>query len=96
MEILETISQKSLDFLFHFGPKVLLAIFLLVIGFWLIKKMLIGMDKLMSKSRYDTTLQRFFHNLTRWTRSVNVYQMAFFVHQNKTRNAINVIILSYR
>ena len=66
MQILETISQKSLDFLFHFGPKVLLAIFLLVIGFWLIKKMLIGMDKLMSKSRYDTTLQRFFHNLTGW------------------------------
>ena len=67
MEILDTISQKFLDFLFHFGPKVLLAILFLVIGFWLIKKMLLGMDKLMSKSKYDITLQRFFHNLTGWT-----------------------------
>lgn len=66
MELLDKISQKILDFVFNFGPKLLLSILILLIGFWLIKKLLVGLDKLMSKSKYDLTLQRFFHNLTAW------------------------------
>ncbi len=67
MQELDSIIEKLLNFVLHFGPKMLFAILFLLVGFWLIKKMVSGLDKLMSKSNYDLTLQRFFHSIISWS-----------------------------
>lgn len=66
MEKANILFERALEFITYYGPKVLGAIFIFLIGSWVIKKMMIGLDKLMSKTKYDLTLQRFFHNILAW------------------------------
>lgn len=66
MENTNVLLEKALDFVTYHGPKVLGAFLIFIIGSWVIKKMMIGTDKLLSKTKYDITLQRFFHNILAW------------------------------
>ena len=67
MENANILLEKALDFVTYYGPKVLGAILIFIIGSWIIKKMLMGADKLLSKTKYDLTLQHFFSNILSWS-----------------------------
>ena len=55
--------EKSLEFVIYYGPRLLGAILIFIIGSWIVKKLVKGLDKVMSNTKYDLTLQRFFHNI---------------------------------
>ncbi|PIF01321.1 MAG: mechanosensitive ion channel protein [Maribacter sp.] len=50
----------------EFGPKLLTAILIYIIGSWIIKKIVGIAHKMMAKSNYDESLQRFLLNLISW------------------------------
>lgn len=56
----------SIDLAKEFGPKLITAILIYVVGMWIIKKIIGGTRKVMSKSKYDDSLQRFLLNLFSW------------------------------
>ena len=58
--------DKGVDFVMLYGPKVLGALLIFIIGSWLIKKVNRGLGKVMSKSKYDVSLQRFLLSLISW------------------------------
>tara|TARA_B100000497_G_C7598526_1_gene359769 strand:- start:155 stop:964 length:810 start_codon:yes stop_codon:yes gene_type:complete len=66
MEKADVLLEKAIEFITYYGPKVLGAILIYIIGSWLVKKMMIGLDKVLSKTKYDITLQKFFHNILFW------------------------------
>jgi small conductance mechanosensitive channel len=66
MENANVLLEKALDFVTYYGPKVLGALLIFIIGSWIIKKMMIGTSKILSKTKYDITLQQFFQNILSW------------------------------
>lgn len=54
----------------EFGPKLITAILIYSIGSWVIKKLINSIRQVMSKSKYDESLQKFLLNLTTWTLKV--------------------------
>ncbi|MGB5434670.1 MAG: mechanosensitive ion channel domain-containing protein [Maribacter sp.] len=50
----------------EFGPKLLTAILIFIIGSWVIKKIVGSSRKVMNKSKYDESLQRFLLNMVSW------------------------------
>lgn len=50
----------------EFGPKLLTAILIFIIGAWVIKRIVGATRKMMAKSNYDESLQRFLLNLISW------------------------------
>ncbi|MEO0526776.1 MAG: mechanosensitive ion channel domain-containing protein [Bacteroidota bacterium] len=54
----------------EFGPKLLTAILIYLIGSWIIKKIVGTARKVMSKSKYDESLQKFLLNLVSWALKV--------------------------
>ena len=56
----------GLDLAKEFGPKLLAAILIYIIGAWIIKKIVGASRKMMAKSKYDESLQRFLLNLMSW------------------------------
>jgi small conductance mechanosensitive channel len=56
----------AFDFIINFGPKVLGAIVIWIIGSWVIKKLQKGARKVMTKGNYDESLQKFLLNLLNW------------------------------
>lgn len=50
----------------EFGPKLLTAILIYIIGSWIIKKIVGAARKMMTKSNYDESLQRFLLNMVSW------------------------------
>ena len=46
----------ALDFIINFGPKVLGAIIIWIIGSWVIKKLLKAAGKVMTKGNYDDSI----------------------------------------
>jgi len=59
--------EKGINFVSEFGPKIIGAILIWIIGSWLIKKVLKQTNKLMDKKGYDKSLQKFLINLLSWT-----------------------------
>lgn len=66
MEKAEEWMNYGLDLAKEFGPKLLTAILIYVIGAWIIKKIVKTARKVMSKSKYDESLQRFLLDLVSW------------------------------
>ena len=66
MENANILLEKALDFVTYYGPKVLGALLILIIGSWIVKKIMIGTGKILSKTKYDLTLQQFFQNILSW------------------------------
>ena len=56
----------AFSFIINFGPKVLGAIVIWIIGSWVIKKLQKGAGKAMTKGNYDESLQKFLLNLLNW------------------------------
>ncbi|WP_298486587.1 mechanosensitive ion channel family protein [uncultured Maribacter sp.] len=57
---------KGMDFITEYGPKVIGAIIIYIIGSWVISKIVKLARKGMSKSNYDESLQKFLLNLIGW------------------------------
>lgn len=66
MEKAEEWMNYGLDLAKEFGPKLITAILIYVIGAWIIKKIVKTARKVMSKSKYDESLQRFLLDLVSW------------------------------
>jgi len=58
--------EKIMEFIVNYGPKVLGAIIIWIVGSWLIKKLMSVARNVMTKQRYDESLQRFLLNLIGW------------------------------
>lgn len=60
----------GLDLAKEFGPKLLTAILIYIVGSWIVKKIIGALRKVMAKSKYDESLQKFLLNLISWTLKV--------------------------
>jgi len=65
--------DKAKDLMFDYGPKLLGAIALLIIGLWVIKFLMKGMKKAISKRGLDATLQKFVTNLVSWILKIMLF-----------------------
>lgn len=70
MEKLEEWINYGIELAKEFGPKLLTAILVYVIGSWIVKKIVGLTRKMMAKSNYDESLQKFLLNLISWTLKV--------------------------
>lgn len=70
MEKAQEWMNYGLDLAKEFGPKLLTAILIYIIGSWVIKKIAKATRNVMSKSKYDESLQRFLLNLITWALKV--------------------------
>ncbi|WP_179334351.1 mechanosensitive ion channel family protein [Winogradskyella costae] len=63
-------TQKWIDegynFIIEFGPKVIAAILIWIVGGWAIRMLLKGATKAMNKGDYDVSLKKFLLNLINW------------------------------
>lgn len=66
MENAEIWIEKGIDFIITYGPKLIGAILIFIIGSWVVNKIIGASRKAMSKSKYDESLQRFLLNLASW------------------------------
>ena len=57
---------KGFDFIIEYGPKVIGAILIYIIGSWIIGKIVNVLKKVMAKKEMDESLQKFLLNLTSW------------------------------
>ncbi|MCL6295396.1 mechanosensitive ion channel family protein [Jejuia spongiicola] len=63
---LERWIDKGYALIIDFGPRVLAAIAIWIIGSWIIKMLLKGVTKAMDKKDYDESLKKFLLNLLNW------------------------------
>ncbi|TPN82335.1 mechanosensitive ion channel family protein [Aquimarina algicola] len=67
---LQEYSEKLFLYVFEqikeFGPRLITAILIFIIGSWLIKKVVKAISRIMTKSKYDESLQKFLLNLLSW------------------------------
>lgn len=66
MENAEVWMNKGIDFAVEYGPKIIGAILIYIIGSWVIKKLIGVVRKTMTKNEYDESLQKFLLNLVSW------------------------------
>ncbi len=60
MEKAEEWFNYGIELAKEFGPKLITAILIYIVGSWIIKKIAGAARKMMAKSKYDESLQRFF------------------------------------
>lgn len=70
MEDAEKWMNKGIDFATEFGPKVIGAILIYVIGSWVIKKLMNVFRKGMNSQDYDKSLQKFLLSLAKWALTI--------------------------
>ncbi|MBU2997420.1 mechanosensitive ion channel [Cellulophaga baltica] len=58
--------DKGIDLVMDFGPKILMAVIIYIVGSWLIKKVVGALHKVLDKGSYDESLKRFIMNLLTW------------------------------
>ncbi|GAB4155038.1 MAG: small-conductance mechanosensitive channel MscS [Winogradskyella sp.] len=58
--------DKGYDLIVEFAPKILAAILIWIIGSWIIKMVMKGIKKGMTKANYDDSLKKFLLNLISW------------------------------
>jgi len=63
---LDKILETLIEFASVYGIKIIGAIVIWIIGSWVIKKIMKGIKKVMSKRDYDESLQKFLLNLINW------------------------------
>ena len=56
----------GIDLAKEFGPKIITAILIYIIGSWVIKRITKALTKVFAKSKYDESLQKFLLNLVSW------------------------------
>lgn len=70
MEDAQVWIDKGIDFAVEFGPKLIGAILIYIIGSWIIKKLMKLLSKGMNAQDYDKSLQKFFLNLAKWALTI--------------------------
>ncbi len=63
MEIIESSSQKVYDLIMDYGPKLIGAIIVLIIGLWVIKIIQKGVRKAFEKREVEASLKSFFNSM---------------------------------
>ena len=58
--------DKGVNFIVEYGPKVLGAILIYIIGSWVVGRIVRGLRKVMKRLKYEESLQRFLMNLISW------------------------------
>lgn len=61
---IEQVTQTAMELLMSYGPKVLLAVLTLIVGFWVIKRMLGALELSLERSKIEVTLRRFLVNVS--------------------------------
>ena len=57
-------TQKAVDLVIEYGPKLILAIIVLIIGLWIIRLIIKGLNKAMEKGDIDISLRKFLGSLS--------------------------------
>jgi len=70
MEKAQVWIDKGIGMAMEYGPKVLLAIVIYIIGSWVIKKLIGVTRKGMTKQNYDESLQKFLLSLVKWALTI--------------------------
>jgi len=70
MENAQYYLEKIMEFGWQYGPKVIGAIVLFIIGSWIIKRIMRISAKMMQKSNYEESLKKFILNLAGWALKV--------------------------
>ena len=60
---LEKVTDQAIELAMNYGPKLVLAILTLIIGLWIIKRVIRVLDKTLQKGNVEVTLQRFLINV---------------------------------
>lgn len=68
-----TFIEKGVDLVMNFGPKIISALLLLIIGNWLIKKAVLIFKKITTKKHLDKSLQNFLLSLVNWTLKIFLF-----------------------
>ncbi|WP_224484064.1 mechanosensitive ion channel family protein [Robertkochia aurantiaca] len=58
--------ETAIDAVIFYGPKILLALAIWIIGSWVVKRLVKTLDKVLSKKDYDPSLSKFLLNLLKW------------------------------
>lgn len=69
--------DKGYELLLSLTPKIIAALLLWIIGGLVIRLLTRGFKRMMTKSKYDVSLQKFLTNLVRWTLFVILIIMVF-------------------
>ncbi|UOB18965.1 mechanosensitive ion channel family protein [Abyssalbus ytuae] len=64
---IETWINKGIESAMLYGPKIIMAIIIWIIGFWLINKLMKRVAYLMEKRDYDPSLRKFLVSLLNWS-----------------------------
>ncbi|MGI9551436.1 MAG: mechanosensitive ion channel family protein [Aurantibacter sp.] len=62
--------NKGIDFIVEFGPKLIGAVLIYIIGSWVIKKLMKLLRKGMTSQEYDKSLQKFLLSLAKWALTI--------------------------
>ena len=62
--------NKGIDFAVEFGPKLIGAILIYIVGSWVIKKLMKVLRKGMTAQEYDKSLQKFLLSLAKWALTI--------------------------
>lgn len=65
--------SKIKDLLFEYGPKVISALLILIIGLWVIKIITKGVEKVMEKRNLDVSLRGFLSSLISWALKIFLF-----------------------
>ena len=66
MEQAQVWFDKGVNFIVEYGPKVLGAILIYIIGSWVVGRIVRGLRRVMKRLNYEESLQRFLMNLISW------------------------------
>ena len=58
--------DKGVNFIVEYGPKVLGAILIYLVGSWVVGRIVRGLRRVMKRLKYEESLQRFLMNLISW------------------------------
>lgn len=70
MENAQYYLEKIMEFVWQYGPKVIGALVVFIIGSWIIKRIIRISGKMMKKSNYEESLKRFILNFAGWALKV--------------------------
>ena len=59
----QSYTQKAIDLAIEYGPQLLLAIIVLIVGFWIIKMIIKAVNRTMERSNVDVSLRKFLGSL---------------------------------
>ena len=58
--------ERGYELLLNYGPKLIAAIIIWIVGSWLIRLLIKGIKKTMAKGQYEVSVQNFLLNLSKW------------------------------